>query len=206
VHNFDEIWVIDHSTTTEEAAGHTGGRYGKGGDLLYRWGNPQTYRAGDASDKQFFGQHGTIWIEEGCPGQGNLLVYNNGERNRAYSSVDEIITPIDHDGNYILQPGEAYGPDEPIWSFTTENPTDLHSMILSNAKRLPNGNTLLCSAQQGLFLEVTLEKEIVWEYRNILPTPFTNTVARVEKYPIDFPGLPTTKSKDNDILIQFEGK
>jgi hypothetical protein len=45
-----EAWIIDHGTTTAQAAGHTGGRRGQGGDLLYRWGNPLTYRAGTAND------------------------------------------------------------------------------------------------------------------------------------------------------------
>src|SRR5215470_13826972 len=45
VHSFSEIWIIDHSTSTAEAAGHSGGRSGKGGDLLYRWGNPHVYRS-----------------------------------------------------------------------------------------------------------------------------------------------------------------
>src|SRR5205823_7110527 len=54
---FSEVWIIDHSTTTAEAAGHSGGRRGKGGGLLYRWGNPRAYRAGSNTDQQLFGQH-----------------------------------------------------------------------------------------------------------------------------------------------------
>jgi hypothetical protein len=187
---FNEIWVIDHSTSTEEAAGHTGGNSGKGGDILYRWGNPQSYRAGNANDQQFFAMHGTVWIEEGYLGEGNLLVFNNGDMNRRYSSVDEIVTPVDVNGNYSYTPGQAYDPEEPIWIYTAENPSELFSGLLSNAQRLPNGNTILCSAQQGLFLEVTPEKNVVWEYKNKLPTPLANAVARVEKYSKDYPGIP----------------
>ena len=187
VHEFNEIWVIDHSTTTDEAASHSGGNGGKGGDLLYRWGNPEAYQAGTAADKQFFGQHGVSWVETGCPGEGNILVFNNGQ-SRRYSSVDEIIPPLNSTGGYTYTPGEAYGPDAPVWVFTTETPTDMYSPLLSNAQRLPNGNTLICSAQQGLLLEVTPEKAIVWKYRNFLPTPFVNAVARAFRYPPNHPG------------------
>ena len=78
VNSFSEIWVIDHSTTTQEAAGHNGGNSGKGGDILYRWGNPQAYHAGDVSDQAFYNQHDAQWIEAGSPGEGNILVFNNG--------------------------------------------------------------------------------------------------------------------------------
>jgi hypothetical protein len=92
-HAFSEIWVIDHSTTSAEAAGHTGGNSGKGGDLLYRWGNPAAYRAGGSADRQLFKQHNAQWIDPGLPGAGNLLVFNNGTGRPGPddSTVDEIV-------------------------------------------------------------------------------------------------------------------
>jgi len=63
VRGSSELWVIDHSTTSAEAAGHTGGRSGKGGDLLYRWGNPETYDA--PGSQMLFDQHDAQWIEPG---------------------------------------------------------------------------------------------------------------------------------------------
>jgi len=84
-HNLSEIWIIDHSTSTAEAAGHSGGKYGKGGDLLYRWGNRQAYRAGTAADQIFYGQHDAQWISDGLPGADNILVFNNSQRHAGLS-------------------------------------------------------------------------------------------------------------------------
>jgi len=192
VHNQNEIWVIDHSTTTQEAADHTGGNSGKGGDLLYRWGNPQCYRAGGAYDRKFFGQHDAQWIDPGLPGEGNILVFNNGLGRPGggyYSSVDEIVPPVDENGNYSLTSGFAYGPEEAIWMYTAENPADFYAINLASAQRLPNGNTLICNGPHGIFFEVTPEKEIVWEYLNQEPDLISNHVFKILRYAPDYPGL-----------------
>jgi len=190
-HTQNEIWIIDHNTTTEEAAGHSGGRYGKGGDLLYRWGNPQTYRAGTLKDQILFGQHDARWIELGCPGEGHITVFNNGlgRPNSSYSSVLEIVPPVDVDGNYYLEPGSTYGPKEPIWNYTAENLSDFYSPIIAGAQRLPNGNTLICNGYSGIFFEVTIEKEIVWSYYNLYPNFVSNQVTNINRYPLDYPGI-----------------
>jgi len=199
-----ELWIIDYSTTAEEAAGHTGGRYGKGGDLLYRWGNPQTYQAGDSRDQQLFDQHDAQWIPSGYPGEGNILIFNNG-LGRKYSSIDEIVPSVDSNGNYALNAGSAYGPKEPVWTYKAENPTDLFAEAISGCQRLPNGNTLICDGVHGVFLEVTPSGEIVWQYVNPVtgtgpisqgdPVPLDNrghqmnAVFKIHRYAPDYPGL-----------------
>jgi hypothetical protein len=191
VHNFNEIWVIDHSTTTEEATGHSGGNSGKGGDLLYRWGNPRAYRAGTTSDRKFYGQHDARWIQPGCPGDGNILVFNNGlgRPGSQYSSIDEIVLPVDSNGSYYLQSGSAYGPDEQIWIYTAENPPDFYAYMISGAQRIENGNTVICDGKQGRFFEVTYDKETIWEYVNPYPSQSLNDVFKIERYPSNYPGL-----------------
>jgi hypothetical protein len=165
---FSEFWIIDHGTTTAQAAGHTGGRGGRGGDLLYRWGNPRAYRAGTRADRKLFNQHNAHWIARGLPGEGHLLLFNNGgERpDGSYSSVDELVLPADPQGRYTRQPGKAYGPDGPVWSYTAPKKSDFFSSFISGAQRLSNGDTLICSGANGTIFEVTPEKAIVWKYVN----------------------------------------
>lgn len=183
VHNFDEVWVIDHSTTTEEAAGHTGGHYGHGGDLLYRWGNPQSYRRGTAADEILFWQHDAVWIKPGYPGAGHIMVFNNGYNrpgNDKYSTVDEFAPPIDSEGNYYLAPGSAYGPENLSWRFIANPPTSMYSQVFGGGIRLMDGDTLICDGVPGKFLEVTPDNNIVWQYTNPYPNPSHNDVFKID--------------------------
>ena len=162
--NTNEIYIIDHSTTTEEAAGHTGGNYGRGGDFLYRWGNPQVYDSGLSSDQQLFGQHDVQWIEQGRAGEGDLLVFNNGNgRSPSFSSVEVIQTP-GQNGIYPLNETGMWGPQTSNWSWSTGQ--DMYAPSVSGAERLSNGNTLVTVGTQGTFYEVNLSGDIVWKYIN----------------------------------------
>ncbi len=165
---FCEIWILDHSTSTEQARGSSGGRRGRGGDLLYRWGNPRHYGAGEDGDRQLFYQHQPDWIRPGCPGAGNLLVFNNGSGRSPieHSSVDELVLPFDPQTGFARDKGKPFGPAAPVWSYSAPEPKDFYSFFISGAQRLPNGNTFICSGKQGRLFEVTADKRIVWEFWN----------------------------------------
>lgn len=199
-----EVWIIDHGTTTAEAKGHSGGKRGKGGDLIYRWGNPMAYRSGTVSDERYFQQHDVEWVRQGYPGAGNLTCFNNGLGRGNYSTVDEFTPAVDGNGNYAMAAGAAASPRDFVWTYRGTAANPMYSENISGAHRLPNGNTIICSGGTGQFLEVTSGGDIVWKY--ICPVdskgPMTqgstppsdathagetlNSVFRVYKYALDY--------------------
>ncbi|MCH2101789.1 MAG: aryl-sulfate sulfotransferase [Planctomycetes bacterium] len=167
VRRFNEFWVIDHSTTTEEAATAQGGNFGRGGRLLYRYGHPQAYGRGGLEHRQLFFQHDSQFIDPGLPGEGNILVYNNGQGRpgEPWSSVDEIdFSGFSAGGEVALDANGHMLPNEPVWRYGSADNTEFYSSFISGAQRLANGNTLICEGADGRVFEVTREGEIVWEY------------------------------------------
>lgn len=180
---FGEFYIIDHKT----------------GEIVYRWGNPYAYGAGDPptfttpGDQKLFGPHDTQWIKEGLPGAGNILIYNNGWAQPPvnYSSVIEMDP----------ETGEV------VWEYRSKAENSFYSHHISGAQRLPNGNTLVCSGNHGHFFEVTKEGEVVWEYINPVTSrgikswlddlgfQASNGVFRVHRYGPDYPGLKGKKLK-----------
>lgn len=115
------------------------------------------------------GQHHVHMIPRGLPGEGNILIFDNG------SEAGYGKPTLDHPGGYSLYNRSSsrileIDPVtlELVWDYSNnphpEATYNLYSPNVSLAQRLPNGNTMICEGLQGRFLEVTPDKEIVWEY------------------------------------------
>lgn len=196
----NEFYIIDHSTTTAQAASNIGGARGKGGDFLYRWGNPLAYKAGDESDQKLFGQHFPHWIGPGLEDEGKVLIFNNGfDRPSNYSSVDIMVPTQNPDGSYTIPVGKKIGPENFEWTYIDQqDPVNFYSKILSNAQRLSNGNTLICEGTKGKFFEIDKDNNIVWTYISPLGNdgplsqgdePAVKGIFRASKYSPSYPGF-----------------
>jgi len=160
--HFNELWIIDHSTSTFEASTNSGGNSNKGGDLLYRWGNPFAYKRGLESDQKFLFQHDCRWVEKGLPDEGKIMIFNNGEQ-RLYSSVD-IIDPYMESNNYILSHTFTYLPNN--LNVVYSDSANFFSKRVSSAYQLENGNIFICAGWEGRIFEVeTLSNSVVWDYQ-----------------------------------------
>lgn len=198
--NNNEVWVIDHSTTTEEAATSNGGLSGRGGDLLFRWGNPEAYGRGSVDDLKMFGSHGTYWIPQGLPNSGKIMYFNNGldRPDGEYSTIEIIAPSIDDNGEYLVDENFHFFPNESELVYRAPNPDDFFSAYLSNAQQLSNGNVLINEGTSGHIFEVSPAGDIVWDYVNPVgisdvaaqfAQPFRNSIFRAYKYEIDFPAF-----------------
>ncbi|XMO85199.1 aryl-sulfate sulfotransferase [Algibacter sp. AS12] len=193
-----EIMIIDHSTTTAQSTSHTGGKKGKGGDILYRWGNPMAYKLGNENDRTLYGQHYPHWIPNEYNDGGKILIFNNGlDRPTGDFSSVNIINPVKNSqGQYIITSNKPFGPIKPEWEYNDIG--NFFSEIISGAQRLPNGNTLICEGQMGRFFEINDKNQKIWEYINpdsgtgILSQgeqPLDNAVFRAFKYSKDYPAF-----------------
>jgi hypothetical protein len=193
---YGEVWFVDHSTTMEEVKGDSGGQYNKGGDLLYRWGNDETFGQDIRDNSTLYWQHDAHWIEDGLPGAGNILIYNNGNRRTldgkympqgrsfglgfSYSNILEVSIPMADEGDF-----DRTKSPEIVWSWENENKGDYYSPFMSGAQRLPNGNTIFTSAFNKYITEVTPEGEKVLDYS----LPGWGRLYRVYKYAPSYSGI-----------------
>jgi len=198
-----EIFIIDHSTTTEEAAGQTGGQYGVGGDFLYRWGNPQNYNMGTDDDQMLNAQHGSYWIPAEYPGAGNILIFNNNPftNTTGVSSVVEIIPPLLPDGSYSITQSFPFEPVDYYWACCSD--FYFFSNTQSGAFRMPNGNTLVTVKNENRIFEVNSLGELLWDVNlNVLPGIIDN-VSRAQKYEtvfFNFPKGDVGRNHQNEII------
>ena len=179
----NEIYIIDHSTTTEEAASHSGGNSGKGGDFLYRWGNPENYHRGTSEDKILGWQHSANWIKSDFPGGGNIIIFNNNHNptDDNHSAVIEIKPPLDDDNNYIIGENSAFGPETLEWLLTGNFQTPLQGGVF----RLENGNTLITQCHTSTIIEVDNDGNILWNFQ-YTPEYGSSWIARAQKYSYDY--------------------
>ena len=179
-----EIYIIDHSTTTAEAATHSGGNSGMGGDILYRWGNPSNY---GMSGSQIIDNavHDARWItDDGRPNGGYLQIFNNSGVSNSVSAIDGIDTPWDAATNtYLRTPGQAFEP----FSYTTRYECAYSASGQSASDRMSNGNIYVnASGGQGgagVMYEVdAVTGQIIWG-------PYNAQSQKGFRYECDYPGI-----------------
>jgi len=118
---------------------------------------------------------------------GNILVFDNGthrKKGKGFRNYSRVVEVNPNTGRIE-------------WEYQADPPHHFYAPIISGCQRLPNGNTLICEGTEGRLFEVTLDKEVVWEFVN----PFyfkgsqgsflgwNNPIFRAYRYSPDHPGL-----------------
>ncbi len=172
----------------------------KTGEIVWRVGPDFTATPELRKLGQIIGQHHLHMIPKGLPGEGNLLVFDNGGEGGYGAPNPTSITGVNNahrDYSRVLE----FNPItlEIVWQYTPveagfglfSDASKFYSSYISSAQRLPNGNTLVTEGSDGRLIEVTPEHEIVWEYINpyfktIFDTFTNNMVYRAYRIPYEW--------------------
>ena len=115
------------------------------------------------------GQHAPVPLTNG-----NLLLFDNGPHRLDHPMPFSRVIEIELASKKI------------VWKYQEKRDYEFFSPRISNAQRLPNGNTLICEGDFGRLFEVTAEGELVWEFVNPYfgqgPTGPNNRVFRAYRY------------------------
>jgi len=150
--NWGEFYVFDHSTPNSD------------GSILFRWGNPGAYGAGELpvwpqdGDQKLFGSHCAVWLGTGNYTDygtlGNILVLDNGWLRPSGNRSRSVEVAVNYDN--WLEPA--------VWTWQSADQDSFYSTYQCGTQRLPNGNTEINSTDGGHIIEVTPEKDVVWEF------------------------------------------
>ncbi|WEV36420.1 aryl-sulfate sulfotransferase [Lactobacillus sp. ESL0677] len=172
------MWIIDHET----------------GKIVWQIGPDYTTSPALQKLGPLIGMHHTHMIPQGLPGAGNILVFNNGGW-AGYGAPDQTSSTGAKTSRIDTSQVIEFNPVTlaVVWSFGATDIADSHtpfhrhhfySPLVSSAQRLPNGNTLIDEGTEGRFLEVTQDKEIVWEY--VYPNLGDGLIFRAYRIPYDW--------------------
>ena len=158
---------------------------------------------------QFVGQHHAHMIPRGLPGEGNIIVYDNGgwagygspnpgSPTGAKNALRDYSRVLEFDPIKL----------KIIWQHTPQeagfvHPTDsnrYYSPFISSVQRLPNGNTLITEGSGGRIFEVTAQHELVWEYISPYLSKMTQTNMIYRAYRVPYEWVPQVEKPQEQAL------
>ena len=194
------MWIVSHET----------------GEIVWRVGPDFTETPELRMFGTIVGPHHTHMIPKGLPGEGHVMVYDNGGwagygAPNQFSKTGVKVTRRDYSRIVEFDPTTL----EIVWEYDGEphvmdgdfnfNANYHYSPLTSDAQRLPNGNTLICEGCSATIREVTPEKEIVWEY--LYPEVGMALLYRAYRIPYEWiPQLPAQEEVPVERVVPAEFK
>ena len=146
----------------------------KTGKLVWKLGPDYSVTEELRQLRWIIGQHHAHMIPRGLPGEGNIMIFDNGgwagygapnpsSPKGTHNALRDYSRVLEFDPLTLKIVWQYKPVDERFSPLPTDNYL-FYSGYISSAQRLPNGNTLITEGANGRIFEVTPDHELVWEY------------------------------------------